>query len=252
MPIIRKEPLAPSYAVSYFKTFSPMRLKAVALCAEVGLPLYKIHHSLVIGDVALLMAREVIRQTGADVNLETVEIGAVLHDVGISQESDDASPEHAYVGGQLARAAGFSEEIARSIELHDCGGFVKEVVQELDLPRTVNKDDLLPETWEDKLVSYADLIISLEGESKIDVWNDETGPARGIYPYMASIYQHRRGLLFPTNHPQLAYVNKFNKEMVRFAPRDQYETLRPQLDRMVRSIRAAGLTYPFAVLERLS
>ena len=249
MPV--KSSIAPSFDVSYFKTFSPMRITGVALMAEVGVPLYKIHHSLVIADVAALMGREVQSQLGVKVNIETAEIGALLHDVGISQESDDASPEHAYIGGQIALAAGFSPEIARCIELHDCGGFVKEVVQELDLPRSVKKDDLLPETWEEKVVCYADLIISLEGESQVNVWEDETGPARGIYPYMATVYRHRRGLCFPTDHPQLAYVNKFNKEMTRFAPREKYETLRPQINRMVRSIKAAGLEWPFPVLEQL-
>ena len=33
----------PSYDLRFFKKFSPERMKAVALMAEVGLPLYKIH-----------------------------------------------------------------------------------------------------------------------------------------------------------------------------------------------------------------
>ena len=58
----------PSYDLSYFMNFSPDRLKAVALMAEVGLPLYKIHHSIVIGDVALLIADGVEKLEGVKVD----------------------------------------------------------------------------------------------------------------------------------------------------------------------------------------
>lgn len=40
---------APGFDLSHFNKFSPQRIKATALCAEVGLPLYKILHSIVIG-----------------------------------------------------------------------------------------------------------------------------------------------------------------------------------------------------------
>ena len=75
----------PSYDLSYFMNFSPDRLKAVALMAEVGLPLYKIHHSIVIGDVALLIADGVEKLEGVKVDRYVCEMGALLHDVGISQ-----------------------------------------------------------------------------------------------------------------------------------------------------------------------
>ena len=58
--------------------FSPDRLKAVALMAEVGLPLYKIHHSIVIGDVALLIADGVEKLEGVKVDRYVCEMGALL------------------------------------------------------------------------------------------------------------------------------------------------------------------------------
>lgn len=66
----------PSYDLRFFKKFSPERMKAVALMAEVGLPLYKIHHSIVIGDVALLIADGVEKELGIKVNRYVCEIGA--------------------------------------------------------------------------------------------------------------------------------------------------------------------------------
>lgn len=82
----------PSYDLSYFMNFSPDRLKAVALMAEVGLPLYKIHHSIVIGDVALLIADGVEKLEGVKVDRYVCEMGALLHDVGISQIQKDDMP----------------------------------------------------------------------------------------------------------------------------------------------------------------
>ncbi len=240
----------PSYDVSYFKNFSNVRLKCIALLAEVGLPLYKIHHSIVIGDVALLIASEVEKQMGVKVDYEVVEAGALLHDLGISQIITDDMPEHAYIGGQIARAAGFSEEVARCIELHDCAGLVKEYVLALNLPRTVDKDDMIPETWEEKIVAYADMIISLEGEWQADVWNDDECPAKAYYDYLTTPLRVRQGLMLSKDHPQFAYDIEFNKYMRRFAPRDKYEELRPRIDRMVKSIKEAGYQIPFPSLSK--
>ena len=241
----------PSYDLGYFKNFSQKRKEAIALCCEVGLPLYKIHHSIAVGDAALLIADEVERQEGVKIDKEIVELGALLHDVGISQIISDDMPEHAYIGGQIALAAGYSKEISLCIELHDCAGFVKEYVTELDLARTVEKDDLLPETWEEKIVAYADMIISLEGEWGMDVWNDDECPARAYYDYISQPIKIRKGLTLLKSHPQFEYDIEFNKTMRKYAPRDKYEKLlRSRIDRMVKSIRLAGFQIPFNSLEK--
>ena len=145
----------PSYDLSYFMNFSPDRLKAVALMAEVGLPLYKIHHSIVIGDVALLIADGVEKLEGVKVDRYVCEMGALLHDVGISQIQKDDMPEHAFIGAQIARDAGYPEEVARCIELHDFAGLTKEYVEGANLPCVIDKDDKLPVTWEEKGKKYS-------------------------------------------------------------------------------------------------
>ena len=145
----------PSYDLSYFMNFSPDRLKAVALMAEVGLPLYKIHHSIVIGDVALLIADGVEKLEGVKVDRYVCEMGALLHDVGISQIQKDDMPEHAFIGAQIARDAGYPEEVARCIELHDFAGLTKEYVEGANLQCVIDKDDKLPVTWEEKGKKYS-------------------------------------------------------------------------------------------------
>ena len=74
-------------------------------------------------------------------------MGALLHDVGISQIQKDDMPEHAFIGAQIARDAGYPEEVARCIELHDFAGLTKEYVEGANLPCVIDKDDKLPVTW---------------------------------------------------------------------------------------------------------
>lgn len=238
-----------TYDLEYYKKFSGERINAVALCAEVGLSLYKIHHSLVVADAALLIADEVEKQNNIRVDKQVVEIGALLHDIGISQINKDDMPEHAYIGAEIARDAGYSEEIARCIELHDGGGFGKEFVSVLNIAKSVDKDDLLPESWEEKIVCYADLLISVEAEAGLDVWTDDYSPAKAIYYYVNMAYNTRLGIEVSENHPQFNYVNEFNKEMREYAPKEKYLMLKPQINRMLKSIALAGLELPFPSLK---
>ena len=239
----------PSYDLRFFKKFSPERMKAVALMAEVGLPLYKIHHSIVIGDVALLIADGVEKELGIKVNRYVCEIGALLHDVGISQIQKDDMPEHAFIGAQIARDAGYSEEIARCIELHDFAGLTKEYVQGANLPCMIQKEDKLPESWEEKIVAYADMIVSLEGEWFMDVWNDDTCPCRAYYDLLSIVFKTRTGRVLSKDHPQFQYEIDFNREMRRFIPREVYETIRPRINRMREKIIMSGENLPFPSLD---
>lgn len=239
-----------SYDLSYFKEFSADRMKAVALMAEVGLPLYKIHHSIVIGDVALLIADGVEKLEGVKVDRYVCEMGALLHDVGISQIQKDDMPEHAFIGAQIARDAGYSEEVARCIELHDFAGLTKEYVEGANLPCVIDKEDKLPVTWEEKIVAYADMIVSLEGEWFMDVWNDDTCACRAYCDLLSIVFKTRTGRVLTKDHPQFQHEIDFNREMRKYIPRDVYETIRPRILRMRDTIRLTGETLPFPSLEK--
>lgn len=240
----RHHSLGPSYNPNRMTTSSAVRNKAIAMNVEAGVPMYKIHHNMVIADVALAIADQVEEREGVELDRFVVEAGALLHDIGISQTEDDLSPEHAMIGANMVRAAGYPEEVARCVEMHDCGGLVEEVVKELGLVPTIGKVDTLPESWEEKIVVYSDLMVSLEGEFLVDMWSDPAAPAKAIFPYLEIVYRHRRGLAFPTNHPQLHYCNRFNQAMVRYCPRPMYETFRPQITRMVNSMEGMGMAIP--------
>lgn len=236
------------YNLEDFKGYSDARIRALALCAAVGVPRYKIYHSQVIADTALIMADELYKQKGIQVDKETCEIGALLHDVGLSQIPTDDMPEHAYIGALIAKDAGFSQEICNCIEFHDgCGGFVKEYCDLLDLPKTdKDREDLLPRTWEEKIVAYADTFITLYGEAELDIWNDDDAAKRGSYAYLEKPVRVRRGLCLPFDHPQLEYACAFNKEMRQFLPRERVEKeLKAGIEAMVRALTAENIKTPF-------
>lgn len=243
-----------NYDTSYFKSFSPERCRAVALLAEMGLVMHKIRHSLVVADTALLIA-ENVEKAGIPVDKKTVEIGALLHDVGLynmhfEPGKNDFVPEHYFIGAEIVLSAGYSEEVALCVERHDCAGFVKEVIRDLGLPTLKNTPDTLPQTIEQKIVAYADTVISVEGEAACDVWNDPHAAAKGLFNYLNVVYVNRLGKTVSKTHPQFEYVDKFNAEMKQYLSRDQYEKLiRPQVLRMNAAQSAAGIILPFPTIE---
>ena len=89
------------YHLGDFRNYSKERLRAIALCAEVGLPLYKIRHSSAVADTAVVIAREVKAQLRISVDEEICELGGMLHDIGISQILTDDMPEHGPIGAKL-------------------------------------------------------------------------------------------------------------------------------------------------------
>lgn len=248
--------VAEHFDLSYFKnTYSLERCKAVALLAEMGLVKHKIRHSLAVADAAMLIAKNIEKKLGIKLDMRVVEVGALLHDVGLctltfEPGKNDFCPEHYYIGAEIALLAGYDEHVARCIEYHDCGGFVPETVRDLGLPKHCEKDNTLPESWEEKIVAYADTIISVEGEAFLNVWEDDHACAKGSFNYMNTIYLNRLGIEVKKNHPQFDYLDELNKEMRVFIPRDEYETyIRPEVIKMNDAQREAGIILPFSSVE---
>ncbi len=105
-------------------------------------------HSRKVAKIALRVASELMRN-GYVVDLELVERGALLHDIG---RSVTHGLEHGYFGGKIARKGGGGEEVARVVERHVLGGLSREEAGRMGLPAR----DFIPETIEEKIVCYAD------------------------------------------------------------------------------------------------
>ena len=78
--------------------------------------------------IALKIARR-LKKKGFNVNLELVEIGALLHDIGRSKTH---TVHHAIVGANIAKQRGLPEPIVKIIERHVGGGITAQEAENLD------------------------------------------------------------------------------------------------------------------------
>jgi len=106
-------------------------------------------HCIVVSRMALSIAGRV----KVDVDLALVSQGGLFHDIGRSKTH---GIEHALAGVKVARSLGFSDRLVHIIERHIGAGITASEAVLLGLPR----NDYLPITPEEKIVSYADNLIS--------------------------------------------------------------------------------------------
>lgn len=119
-----------------------------------------IKHSIAVATTAVELAESCIRK-GTRVDMALVRSGALLHDVGRSVTTD---VKHGMEGAGILREAGFGEDLARIAERHVGAGIPKEEAMALGLP----PKDYLPETLEEKIVCYADKLVSGSKVTDID------------------------------------------------------------------------------------
>jgi uncharacterized protein len=94
---------------------------------------------------------------GFGVDLGLVEAGALLHDLG---RSVTHGVEHGAVGGEVARGLGLPLAVVRIVERHVGAGIPAVEAVEMGLPVGV----YVPESWEEKVVCYADKLAKGDGE----------------------------------------------------------------------------------------
>lgn len=137
----------------------PKREEALRIMYEAGCSQRVINHCISVTEVALRIVQS-FNQRGFNVDFDLVEVGAILHDLGRSKTH---SVEHGAIGGRLAREKGLPEYLARIIERHVGAGITEEEAKKIGLP----SGNYVPETLEEKIVSYADKII--EGDRQVDI-----------------------------------------------------------------------------------
>lgn len=108
-----------------------------------------IAHCLAVSMVALSIAERVT----LNVDRELVRQGAFFHDIGRSRTH---GIEHAIIGAEIARGLGFSDRLISIIERHIGAGIPAHEAERLGLP----KKNYIPLTPEEKIVSYADNLVS--------------------------------------------------------------------------------------------
>ena len=86
-------------------------------------------------------------------NLELVEAGALLHDIGRSRIH---GVMHGVEGARIAKEIGLPDEIVNIIERHLGGGISMEEAVKIGLP----EKDYTPVTLEEKIICHADNLIA--------------------------------------------------------------------------------------------
>ncbi len=122
--------------------------KEIELLKNVGCSDRVIEHILAVKRVALRIADE----SSIPVDRELVRMGALLHDIGRARTH---GIEHAVIGAEMARELGMDERIVRIIERHIGAGITADEARVLGIPGK----DYVPQTPEEKIVTYADNLI---------------------------------------------------------------------------------------------
>jgi len=129
----------------------PSREQALQFLRQSGCSKNVIKHCEVVAELAVEIAKA-CKEKGINTDLELVEIGALLHDVGRSKTH---SVHHAIVGAKIAKSLGLPEPVISIIKRHVGGGITAKEAKRLGWP----KDIYIPQTLEEKIVSYADMLI---------------------------------------------------------------------------------------------
>ena len=137
----------------------PSRREALQLLHKSGCSENVIKHCKAVAKLAVEIA-EKCKEKGLNVNIKLVEIGALLHDIGRAKTH---SVNHVIVGAKIAEAYGLPKPIISIIKRHAGGGISMEEAEKLGWP----KDIYIPQTLEEKIVSYADKLI--DGAKRVPI-----------------------------------------------------------------------------------
>ena len=137
----------------------PTRKEALSFLLKAGCSPGVVRHAKAVAALAVKIA-EARRKKGSEVDIQLVEIGALLHDMGRSKTH---SVNHVIAGVEIAKSLGLPNSVVSIIERHAGSGIPKDEAQKLGWP----VKDYVPRTLEEKIVTYADKLI--EGLRRVPI-----------------------------------------------------------------------------------
>jgi len=137
----------------------PTREEALRVLVESGCSPRVVRHCEAVAVLAAQMA-EACGRRGLGVNVQLVEAGALLHDLGRSKTH---TVDHVVEGARVARSLGLPRPVVSIIERHAGGGITADEARRLGWPAK----SYVPRTLEEKIVAYADKLV--EGSRRVDI-----------------------------------------------------------------------------------
>lgn len=147
-----------------------------------------IQHCKIVSKTAVEISESIL-ESGTPIDLELVRSGGLLHDVGRSITSDI---KHGVEGARLLKKAGFPENLTKIAERHVGAGIPRKEAKILGLPAK----DFLPQTLEEKIVCYADKLVS--GKKVTDI------------EYVINDFAIKLG----PDHPSIERIRKLHTEIM--------------------------------------
>lgn len=139
----------------------PSREQANLLLRKYKCPPEVIRHCEAVAQLATETALQ-LEERGIKINVELVEAGALLHDLGRSKSH---TVDHVVEGAKIAQSEGLPKDLVDVIKRHLGGGITAQEAAGFGWP----KDVYAPETLEEKVVSYADKLIDNSKRVPIEV-----------------------------------------------------------------------------------
>jgi uncharacterized protein len=129
----------------------PTRKEALSFLVKAGCSPEVVRHTKAVAALAVKIA-EACQKKGLEVDIQLVEIGALLHDIGRSKTH---GVNHVIAGVEIAKSFGLPDSVVSIIERHPGSGISKDEAHKLGWP----VKDYIPHTLEEKIVTYADKLI---------------------------------------------------------------------------------------------
>jgi uncharacterized protein len=139
----------------------PSQEEAIRILKENGCSTNVVRHCKAVAELAVQIAEKCANK-GAHIDIELVQIGALLHDIGRAKTH---GVNHPIFGAEIARSLKLPENLVRIIERHLGGGISVKEAHKFGWPER----SYIPKTLEEKIVAYADKLI--EGERQVPIEN---------------------------------------------------------------------------------
>ena len=121
-----------------------------------------LNHSRALQKFAVEIAEKIqLQNKDIIIDIDFIKTAALLHDIGrFKHPPGSDSVKHGVAGADILRKEGVAERYARVCERHLGAGISKEEIEEKGLP--IPAKDYLPESIEERIITYADNLLSAE------------------------------------------------------------------------------------------